>query len=166
MTLNVPDEFLKTCMSVAWAWDRPHWSAVVQKLGLIEKAAHVRGQYSRTDYRNPLGIHTWAQWLSDRVVGLKLELVRWANLEESNREDYERVLRESEAAFSTVTKHLREVFGSPIFEGRFGEAGFPHDQSAELLALWQYPSVRMMVQWLHGGATTPIAVVLVFAPPS
>lgn len=56
------------------------------------------------------------------------------------------------------------VLGPPIFKDGPAATGFPDDQDAAMLALWELPTARLMIQLQHEGFDVPVRIEIAVAP--
>lgn len=165
MNLELIASLLRDWAAIPWAWDRLTWTPLVARLGLVEKLSNTTGPYGRTDFEDMDDARIWAMWHYDKVVCLDVELASWLEGKQLDSDEQDAALQASRTAFALAVDETRKALGIPAFNGSCGDSGFPEDESAELIALWMLPNVRVMVQWVHADMDTPIAVLLVFAPP-
>jgi hypothetical protein len=68
------------------------------------------------------------------------------------------------AKFQDCTSRLTTRLGKPAFLNGVGCRGFPDDQDAEWLSLWQRSGYRLMLEQKHEDPELPFRICLVFAP--
>ncbi|MBS0260679.1 MAG: hypothetical protein JSS02_01885 [Planctomycetes bacterium] len=62
------------------------------------------------------------------------------------------------------TEQISSGIGQPAFSGGPATSGFPDDQDANALSLWNLPNARLMLQLTHQDRELPFIICLVVAP--
>ena len=152
------------CKSVAWDWTSNGWKGVVDQLGLSEKGRRDVGPYGRIDYSGSYGVRISARLLRGSLIALNFILNYRPEVESSGQNDLQIVAAEDDLRFRSYLAEAAVVLGNPAFFGGHGDDGFPADQSADWVAMWNFESARLMLQQETAGPAGPVVVSIVVAP--
>lgn len=151
-------EALRSLAQYEWNWSS--WAVFADALGLREKERVLTRRSYYFLERLELDLFAEGEGRSVRVP-----LAVSADVEELSDIDYENLIDEFFEKFDGCVADAQAVLGPPAFNDGAAATGFPEDQDAVMLALWELPTARLMIQLQHEGRDVPIRIEIVVAPP-
>jgi hypothetical protein len=158
--MTEPKEIALALCQADWQWTRPWWEvrAASWQLSLRESKG------GRHTYTDPNGLF-WDVYCDESgVLQVEVELDAFLAVESLSDSEYEDKIDEYTDKFEAAAKDLQAALGKPVFMDGSAAKGFPEDQDAAWLALWQCRNARVMLQQKHEAREYPFRLVLVVAP--
>lgn len=143
-----------------WQWSRSWWDAKANELALTEKES----VGTRRTYVDPEG-QLWDVYTrGDEVLFIEINFDVFEDVDALSNSAYEDKVDEYFQKFQDTARALKPLLGAPRFADGAAARGFPSDQEANWLALWEVRNARLMVQQKHESRDIPFRLCLVVAP--
>lgn len=97
---------------------------------------------------------------------IEIDIEVYLDVDELNAQQFENKIDEFKDKFFRTTEAIANSLGNPNFSDSFAASGFPDDQDAVYLTLWNLNTARLMLQLKNEGREIPIRLTLVVAPVS
>jgi len=149
-----------------WRWAVGTWKDVAREMQLNPVGDRHTEQSGKTPYVDPFGRKAWAKWRNSNPVSLGFEVVEYDTSPDLSEEQYEQLFARADREFERVQQAITDLWGNCAFIGRYGDIGFPNDESADKVALWNSVGYRLLLKLIHGGRETPIALLLYISVPA
>jgi hypothetical protein len=150
----------KSLAAQEWKWDQESVESTLSSLGWRKSVSVLhRDGYTRADGRDASVYHD-----GDRPGLVEVEVDVFSEVGSLDDLAYEDKVDEFYESFSSATKQVSEYLGSPAFSDGAAANGFPDDQDAVWLSLWNLPSARLMLQQKHEDRDVPFRLCIVVAP--
>ena len=147
-------------VSLEWGWDK----ASIEKLLLSLGWERREGVLHRDAYVLSGGLDASVYNEGDMVKLVEVEIDVFSEVDSLDDLEYEDTVDEFYKKFLVTTKQLTEPLGQPAFSDGAAANGFPDDQDAVWLSLWNLPTARFMVQQKHEDRDIPFRLCFVVAP--
>lgn len=162
--MKLSDEWLSLAKNLAsqmWTWDRKSVETTLSELGLrkCESRGHRDTYTSASGHRGSV-YHDGA----DPEL-IEFTVAAFTEADSLDAPEYEDKTDEFYLGFINGTKQISGVLGQPAFSDGGAASGFPDDQDAVWLSLWNLPSARLMLQQKHEDRELPFRICIVIAPP-
>ncbi|MDF3836845.1 hypothetical protein P3W85_28420 [Cupriavidus basilensis] len=145
---------------IDWQWDQLWWEHVAQDLALRKKEA-IAGRLTYADTDGEL----WDVYLKGgEIIFVEINFDVFDDIESLSDSDYEDKIDEYFKKFEVCVDDLAPVLGKPKFADGAAARGFPEDQEANWLALWEGKNSRLMLQQKHESRDFPLRLCIVVAP--
>ena len=161
------DDLLPRIKETHWQWQASAWKEVVRQMQFTAIVAdRQKVPTEKTLYVDPSGRKAWAKWIRSNPVRLGFEIAKHDTSPDLSETEYEELFSRVDRQFKRVQKAISDRWGACAFIGRHGDVGFPDDEAADRLALWNSEGYRLLLEVTHGGRETPIALLLYIAAPA
>jgi hypothetical protein len=147
--------------SFKWQWSKDAWEQAVARLGLVETSRI----NDRASYKTPEGDTLSAYFTESHLELVELTLERYDDPEVLSRDEYLKVIRDFTIKFQAVVNEVASFLAQPAFLGGPNDVGYPDDQDALRVAIWQITNARLMVALKHEDKELPIRLSVVVSPP-
>jgi len=161
MNSNNTVALAEVLVSLDWKWDKVSIEHMFSSLGWARREAVL----GRESYMLPGGCRASIYNEGDIVEIIEIDFDVFRDVDSLDVLEYEDKVDEFYEKFLDTTKQLAEQLGQPIFSNGAAAKGFPDDQEANWLSLWNLPTARFMVQQKHEDREIPFRLCLVVAPP-
>jgi hypothetical protein len=151
---------VKGLSAVDWTWTADDIPRVAQQLG-AELSEDVG---ERKTYRTPDGAFVDFLLTGRKLDAVEVEVDAFMDTDSLDGEAYEDKVDEFFGKWENGVDRVEQILGEPAFRNGFGNRGFPSDQDAIWLALWNRERARLMVQEKHEDRDMPFRIVVVAAP--
>ena len=118
----------------------------------------------RDTYQLPDGSAASVYYEGARVYQIEMTLDVFRRTASLTDLEYEDKVDEYFSKYNSFVEEAKTALGDPQFDHGFGCEGFPEDQDAVWLALWNLGDSRAMIQQKHEDREMPFRVVLIYAP--
>jgi hypothetical protein len=146
-------------LNIDWQWSRSWWEAMAIKLALTEKES----VGSRKTYVDTEG-ELWDVYIkNDAVIFLEINFDCFVDTDSLSDIAYEDKVDEYFQKFEAAVSDIKATIGNPKFSDGAAARGFPDDQDANWLALWEGRNARLMLQQKHEARDLPFRICLVVA---
>lgn len=159
-------DFLARIKETHWRWEADAWNDVTREMQINSVADRHAEQAGRTSYVDPLGKKAWANWRNSNPFSLGFEIAKYDTSSNLSEEQYEQLFVYADREFEHVQRAMVDLWGDCAFIGKYGDIGFPNDESADRLALWNSAGYRLLLKLAHGDRETPIALLLYISEPA
>jgi hypothetical protein len=151
----------KNLAAQEWTWERLGVERTLSSLGWKkrESVGH-RVTYTRVDGPDAVVYHN-----ADYPDVIEVGIDAFTDVDLLDALEYEDKVDEFYEYFLSATHQISGVLGRPAFSDGAASDGFPEDQDAVWLSLWNFPSARLMLQQKHEDRELPFRVCIVVAPP-
>lgn len=150
----------KRLSTVEWQWTRSWWDTATDTFALIQQEA----VGARRTYVDPQG-ELWDLYMrGDDALFLEINFDVLADAGSLSDSTYENKVDEYFQKFQDQVQVLKSFLGKPRFVDGAAARGFPVDQEANWLALWDVKNARLMLQQKHESRDMPFRLCLVVAP--
>ena len=154
-------KLLSKLKGVSIEWRKNGAAALMKRLDAVF-ADRVPG---RETYKLPDGSTTSIYSEDNAVIHIEISLDIFPGTESLTDLEYEDKVDEFFEKFNAAVVEAAGILGDPQFNDGFGCEGFPDDQDAVWLALWNVSGSRVMIQQKHEARELPFRLLLVLAPP-
>jgi hypothetical protein len=156
------EDVVRKLSAVEWTWTAADVPRVVHQLG----AVLVEDADERQTYRTPDGMFVDVFMSGGKLEQVEIEVDSFSDVESLDGYAYELKVDEFFNKWESGADAVERVLGEPAFRNGFGNRGFPSDQDAIWLALWNTDRARLMVEEKHEDRDLPFRIVVVAAPPA
>ena len=148
--------------SIAWAWRREDFDAILRHAGATRPAPLVDDGWTRYDLDQERLDVLASEGLVERV---EVTLEAFVDVPDLSGAEYEDKVDEFFALWEHAVAAAEIELGRPAFDDGGAARGYPEDQDAVWLALWPLPTGRLMIQELHEDRELPFRLAVVVTPP-
>lgn len=155
-------DHVKLLSKIEWSWDYAYFSKISQLLQLQEKNIYTyinRKTYMFSD-KQEINVY----FSEENINFLEINYAVFYDTENLSNDEYAEKIDEYYDKFENDTLLIGELLGKPLFNGEAFAVGFPEDQDANWLALWNINNARLMIQHKNEARELPIRLALVIAP--
>ena len=139
-----------------WTWTADDVAGIAQRLG----AARSADRWITKD-----GARIAFDVRGTALAAIEIELDRFDDSASLDSLEYENKIDEFFDAWDAGTGAVSRAIGTPAFTNGFGNRGFPSDQTAMWLSLWNTARARLMLEQQHQGRGSAFRIVIVATPP-
>lgn len=162
MNDSIPAAIVESMAAHGWSWDKSSVKQTLTSLGWELREVEL----SRDAYLLACGL-TGSVYNNGADVDLiEIEVDRFCDVESLSDLEYEDKVDEFYDKFNVVTRQIASRLGEPCFSDGAAASGFPCDQAAVWISLWNLPTARLMLQQKHEDKETPFRLCIVLAPPA
>ena len=158
--MNNIESVLKKLKSITWMWAKSDIEEILCSLGatLVEMIS------GRWTCRLSEGASLSVYFQDDRVEFVEITIAVFQNPHLLSEVEYEDKVDEFFEKFEETVLLGKRVLGLPLFNDGAAAEGFPDDQDAVWLALWNVKNARLMIQQTHEDKELPFRLCIVIAP--
>ncbi|MEQ8853028.1 hypothetical protein [Gimesia sp.] len=142
-----------------WKWNQSSIEAILASMGWQQHdSLPYRDDYSR--FKN-FEASVYKEDHSPYQIEIDIEV--YLDVDELDARQFENKIDEFKDKFFRTTEAIANSLGKPNFSDSFAASGFPDDQDAVYLTLWNLNTARLMLQLKNEGREIPIRLTLVVA---
>ena len=145
---------------IEWSWSLVGLKTELIKLGAVLESV-VEG---RQTFLLPEGLDLTIYHENDLVMFVEIDVKVFLNPHLLSDCEYEDKVDEFFEFYESAVTEAEKILGKPVFNDGSARDGFPEDQDAVWLALWELDNSRLMIQQKHEDKELPFRLTLVITP--